>query len=203
VARRLRARPRDLGARDVAPRPPLVFGVGASLVAAVWSARGVSEPFVPLTVAPFVISAICFAAAALLPRGERATFIALAAAAPLAGWSVALGYGSLGVVLRGAAIVATACALTGIASLPRVSRLLVATTIAVAAAILVTLAIAPYALPIAGVWIYGVMALCGAFLAVSVTHRGPSALRVIASIVGWLVAAGLVLLVYRVPLAGS
>jgi hypothetical protein len=173
------------------------------VIAIVWSARGVSEPFVPLTVAPFVMSAICFAVAALLPRGERATFIALAGAAPLAAWAVSLGYGSLGVVLRGAAIVATACALSGVPNLTSVTRLVVGATIAAAAAILVTLAIAPFALPIGGVWIYGVMALCGAFLAVAVAPRRSPLLPPMASIVGWLLAAGLVLLLYRVPLAGN
>ena len=198
MARRVRARPRDLGARRLRRASALV-AASAAAFAAVWVARGVPSQYLLLTIAPFVVAVVLFVAAAAMATTARANVLALGAVAPFAAWATEYSYAPPGRPIVFAALIACAIALAGIVALPRTGRIFAALVAGVTAAVLVTLALAPFALPVGGLWLEAVTALCGTGLAIAlVPWRWWIVLA--AGIVGWVGAAAAVLAAYGLPL---
>lgn len=201
MARALRARPRDLGARRLRRFLPFA-GAIASAFAALWVARGVPGEFLALTIAPFAVAAVLFLGATVTPAAARASVLGLAAAAPCAAWATEYSYAPSARAVVLAALVATAMSIVGIRALPPIGRVVALILAAPAAAVLTTLAVAPFALPVGGVWLYAVMALGGTGVAIALVPWRWW-IVIAAGVVGWLVAAAVVLFAYGFPLGAT
>lgn len=205
MARHLRARSRDLGARRIArARSALLLAAAvAAVVAAAYQARqAYATQYVAYLAGPYVFAAIAFAVAMLLLRRTwRGALVAFAGEAVLAGFASTAEFGHFG-PLRPTALAGLAACLACVMVLPRSTRIVSLVAGTAAGALLLTLANAPFALANGLLWIYAAVALAGPFLLfAALTMRAHPVIGAIAAVLAWLAAYALLLVTYGLPFA--
>jgi hypothetical protein len=188
----------------------MLFASAAATLLAGWHASSFTSyaPALRAYWIVFGVAAVAFvlAGVVLRSRPHRGPLLAASAAVVLAGWAVTTGYGPVGAVSRPAAALGMIAAAMCVTSLPRRARWITLAVLGGASVLLGLIAIWPFALPVAALWIYAVIALGGSFAAAAVLPRAAyrsTPVVGVAAIIGWLVGAGLLLLALGLPLSSS